>query len=179
MRTAIGALLLLVLPGLAEKTGPTRADLLAIEKNLDNSLSRFYSDNPFNLLGRTRGVYLDGAGAVFTAEITLAPTPGISPFRPEISPEDKVKINQMKQDRLPALRTLMRNFLVSSAASLDRLPPDEQICVGVSLFFFGWEIQTGLPQQVVMSAKKKPLVDVAAGRLDRSQLDTLIKVREF
>jgi hypothetical protein len=179
MRAAVTALLLVVLPGIAQKTGPTRADLQAVEKNLDANLTRFSLDNPFNLLGQTRGVYVDGGGTVFSAEISLVSTPGLSPFRPELSLEEKQKIHRAKLDRLPALRLLMRDFLVASAASLDRLPPEEQIAVGISLFYHGWEIQTGLPQQVVAWGQKRPLVDVAAGRAPKSQLDTIVKVREF
>lgn len=179
MRTAVVALLLLVLPGIAQKTGPTRADLQAVEKNLDNSLSRFSLDNPYNLLGQTRGVYMDGGGAVFSAEISLVSTPGLSPFRPALTPEEKQKIQKAKLDRVPALKVLMRDFLVASAASLDRLPPEEQVAVGISLFYHGWEIQTGLPQQLVMWGQKRPLVDVATGRVPKSQLDTIVKAREF
>jgi len=179
MRAIWLAAALMAAPVLAQRAGPTRADILAMEKSLDGKLRRFSLDNPFNIIGMSRGVYVEGTGATFSAEISLVSTPGLSPFRPELTQEEKQKLNQAKRERVPALKTLMKEFLVASAASLDRLPADEQVAVGISLFYHGWELQTGLPQQLVMWGQKRPLVDVAAGRVDKSQLDTLVKVREF
>ena len=49
-----------------------------MEKSLDNRIARLWQDNPFVLLGPTRGVYLDGYGAVFTAEVNLVAGPGVA-----------------------------------------------------------------------------------------------------
>ena len=48
-----------------------RTTLAAAEKSLDNRFAGLWSDNPFIMLGPTRGVYLEGYGAVFTAEVNL------------------------------------------------------------------------------------------------------------
>src|SRR5882724_6792216 len=45
------------------------------EKSLDDRFNKLWSDNPFVVLGPTRGVYLEGYGAVFTAEINLVSAP--------------------------------------------------------------------------------------------------------
>jgi hypothetical protein len=179
MRTPAAALLFLVLPGLAQVAGPSRADLQTMEKSLDGRLARFAMDNPFNVIGPTRGTYIDGTGVLFSAEVSLVPVSGLSPFRPPYTQEEKEKLHKAKMDKVPSLKQVMREFLLASASSLDRLPPEEQVVVAVTLFYHNWEIQTGLPQQLVMSAKKKPLVDVGAGRIDKSQLETLVKVREY
>ena len=41
-----------------------RNTLAATERKLDNSFTKLWSDNPFVVLGPTRGVYLEGYGAV-------------------------------------------------------------------------------------------------------------------
>jgi len=179
MRAILLAAALMAAPVLAERAGPSRADLAAMEKSLDDKLKRFSLDNPFNIIAFSSGMYVEGTGAMFSAEISLVPTPGLSPFRPELTQEEKQRLLQTKRDRLPALKQMMRNYLVACATSLDRLPPEEQVAVGIKLFYHPWEMKTGLPDQVVMWGQKKPLVDVAAGRIDRAELETLVKVREF
>ena len=63
-----------------------RNTLAATEKKLDNSFTKLWSDNPFVVLGPTRGVYLEAYGAVFTAEINLVAGPPIGIMMP---PPDK------------------------------------------------------------------------------------------
>src|ERR1022692_1316563 len=49
--------------------------IAAAEKNLDDRFTRLWDDNPFVVLGPTRGVYLENYGAVFTAEVNLVAGP--------------------------------------------------------------------------------------------------------
>src|ERR1039458_4808501 len=46
----------------------TRAALVSVEKNFDGRLARAYTPDIFDILGATRGVYLEGCGAVFSTE---------------------------------------------------------------------------------------------------------------
>ena len=55
----------------------------------------------------------------------------------------------------------MRAMLVDSARSLDSLPLDEQVAVGVSLFNWTWENHEGMPSQIVMHASRKALLQAA------------------
>src|SRR4029078_5911851 len=55
-----------------------RHTLAATEKKLDNNFTKLWSDNPFVVMGPTRGVYLEGYGAVFTAEVNLVGGPQIT-----------------------------------------------------------------------------------------------------
>jgi hypothetical protein len=72
----------------------------------------------------------------------------------------------------------MRETMLASAGSLDRLPMDERLVLGVSLFYNPWEDASGMPRQIIMLAQRKALLDVAANRQPRSALDHIIQVRE-
>lgn len=162
----------------AERPRVTRAALAAVEKSFDRRLEGVL-DSPFLLLGMTRGVYLEGYGAVFTAEVNLASGPTITPFRPQITKEEIAKLRLRKLERLPAVKNAMREMLVASAGSLDTVPAEERLAVGVSLFYFSWEDATGLPSQVLMQAPRKTLLEFQTGRRDRAALAAAVEVREF
>ncbi len=55
----------------------------------------------------------------------------------------------------------MRAMLMDSARSLDSVPSDEQVAVGLSLFYWTWENREGLPAQIVMHAQRKALLQAA------------------
>ena len=155
--------------------GFKRAALVAVEKSFDQRLERL-ADDPYILVGFTRGVYLDGYGAVFTAEVNLANGPARSPFHPAVTKEDIAKIRGMKFDRLPILRRHMREMLLDAATSLEEVPATEQIVVGVSLLYRADEDASGLPGQILMQGQRGKLIDA---KLKRVSLDTVVKVREF
>ncbi len=69
--------LLVVVLSLTAATAPrvARATLVSVEKNLDDRISKLWDDNPYLLLGNTRGVYLENYGAVFTTEVDLVVNP--------------------------------------------------------------------------------------------------------
>ena len=62
-----------------------RTTLAAAEKSLDNRFAGLWNDNPFIMLGPTRGVYLEGYGAVFTAEVNLVAGPQIGILTPSMT----------------------------------------------------------------------------------------------
>ncbi len=74
---AVPFLLLVVAASAIASDAPRvpRTTLAAAEKSLDNRFAGLWSDNPFVMLGPTRGVYLEGYGAVFTAEVNLVAGP--------------------------------------------------------------------------------------------------------
>ena len=152
---------------------PVFADM---ERKIDGRIQRAIPEDPFLLLGNTRGFYLENYGAVFTAEVNLLNTPTISPFRQTIPKEDVVKVHKRKVERLAALKQHMRTALLALAATLDDVPPGEQIVLGMALFYFSWEDTTGLPSQVLMQGEKRRLIDVQAGR---GSAGSAIEVREF
>lgn len=158
----LAAALLLASTGAAQPQ-VSRVSLAAMERSFDRRVESVDVADPFMLLGTTRGLYLNGYGAVFTAEVNLVASAAISPFRPAFTKQEIARLRQKKQDRVTLLKEHMRNALVGAAASLDGVPPNEQIVLGVTLFYFNWEDRTGLPSQVVMQAPKKALLEANKG----------------
>jgi hypothetical protein len=161
MRIAAVALLTLcALPAgsLADNPKVTRAMIEGMQRSLDNKLSGLWPLDPAEVIGPTEGTYIQGYGSVFLAEVNVAPAPGISPFHPTVSVEEIRRTHEKKVQRLAAIRSAMRAMLMDSARSLDSLPPDEQVAVGLSLFYWKWESRDGLPAQIVMHAPRRVLL---------------------
>lgn len=157
----------------------SRAALEAMEASFDKRIMKLSLDDPLDLLGATRGVYLEGYGAVFSAELSLVITPALSPFRMTVTKEEVERLRQRKLERLPVLKRVMREMLVDSAASLDAVPAEEQIVVAVSLFYYSWENRNGLPSQLLMQAPKKTLLDYQAGRIREHELQAALRTQEL
>jgi hypothetical protein len=162
-----------------EKPRVARATLVPMEKSFNRRMEAFNVEDPFYLLGTTRGIYLDGYGAVFTNEINLVLGPNITPFSQIISKEQIARLRQKKLARLPKLREVMRDMLVDAAASLDTVPPEEHVVVGVTLFHFSWEDTAGLPAQIIMKAPRRALLDYKTRRLDSAGLDAAVRIQEL
>ena len=127
-----------------------------LERRLDDEFRKLgEADNPIELLGASRGVYLDGFGVVFTTEFSLVLAPGISPFMPTISKEVMARTRQRKLDRLPALRQKMRELMRIAALTLVQIPDDQQIVIAVRLDYRKWEDTKLLPGQVLMRASAR------------------------
>ncbi len=169
---------LLALTAVAAST-VTRASVAALEKSFNNRLDReVLEGDPFLLLGTTHGIYVDGFGVVYSAEVNLANAPGINPFHPEMTKADWQRVRQKKLQKLPALRQAMKSMLVDTAASLDGMPGEEQVVLGVRITRLPGEDTAGIPSQIVMRAQKRNMLDVHTGRVNRSQMDTFVKVQE-
>jgi hypothetical protein len=179
MRAA--ALLLLLLP-LAPLPGqralPSRGEIAAVEESLYNKLRAYDINAPIEVLGLPRGLYLEGYGAVFTAEINLLQTAGLSPFRPKVTPEEAARVRAAKRKRLPEVRAMMRRMLIDSAASLDRVPMSEQVVLGLVFAHHSWEDRGGLPQLITMQAQRQTLVDAATRRTPPETLTAALRIRE-
>ena len=169
---AIVSLLLCGLPAgsMADKSKVTRTMIEAMEKSVDGKLQKLFSTDPDEVLGLTQGAYINGYGAVFMSELNLAPAAGITPFHPAVTPDEIKRTHDKKVQRIAALRNAIRDILVDSAASLDTVPNDEQITLGVSLFYWTWEKRDGLPEQIVMHAPKKLLLQAKAWTADKGAL---------
>jgi hypothetical protein len=151
----------------------TRAALAPLESSFDARIGAPGQPDPFDLLGNTRGVYLEGYGAVFSAEANLIVLP-LSPFRPALTKDEIANIHRRKLAKLDVLKKTMKDLLVSSAAALGGVPPEERVVVAVTLFYYSWEQRAGLPAQVVMQAPRSALVKGAG-----PALDAVLKVEEF
>ena len=138
----------------------TLASLAAIARGFDRDLRMFAVTDPIDVLGNTRGVYLDGYGAVFTTELSPVFTPGLSPFQPNISEQDKEKVRQRKLARLPVVERLMNSMLQSAAKDLT-VPDDQQIVVAVQFLYLPYEDSSGLPGQIVVKASRLAILSGA------------------
>lgn len=162
----------------AQNARPSRQELAAMEKAIDQRLARLDLERPVEVLGLTRGLYLDGFGAAFTAEVNLLPAVGLSPFRPKLAREDVARLREQKLKRLPQLRALMQDLLLAAAQSLDRLPASEQVVLALMLWSHPWEDASGLPRLIQMQGRKDALLEVALERRPRSALSSIVRVRE-
>lgn len=160
---AVVALALCALPAgsLADNPKVTRGMIEAMQQSLDVKLARLWPQDPVEVLGLSQGTYIQGYGAVFLGEVNVAPTAGISPFHPTVSADEIRRTHEKKLQRMEAIRAAMRSMLVDSARSLDSLPADEQVALGLSLFYWKWENREGLPAQIVMHAQRKALLQSA------------------
>jgi hypothetical protein len=157
---AVTLLVLCALPGGSMADGPkvNRGMIEAMEHSFDNKLSGLWPQDPAEVLGLSQGTYIQGYGAIFLGEVNLAPAAGISPFHPTVSADEIRRTHEKKVQRMAAIRTAMRAMLVDSARSLDSVPSDEQVALGLSLFYWKWENRDGLPAQIVMHAPRKVLL---------------------
>ncbi len=156
----------------------TRTVLASVEKRIDTTIPALDVSDPYDLLGTARGIYLPGYGAIFTSELNLVVTT-ISPFTPALTQADIEKLHAKKLGRVVSLKRYMRNMMVAAAAALEAVPPNEQIVIGMSLFYRKFEIKEGLPSQVIMQAPRQALLDYKAGRIDSAALDALIHTQEL
>jgi len=140
---------------------PGRQVFAGVEKLIDTRLFALGSANqPVEIAGLTRGLYLANYGAVFSSEISLAPLVTTNPFRLTITKKLHDDVHQMKLSRLPALRTTMVEMMKQAAQGLPQVPDSQQIVLAVRLDYMSWEDRTGLPAQILMTATRK---DALAG----------------
>ncbi len=148
----------------------TRPAMKAVEQVIDARLSQMNRADPPDLLGYTRGVYLQGFGVVLTAEVDLIMVPGISPFHQAITAEERPRLRARKLAALPKLKETMKAALMAAASDLRAVPLNENMVFGMTLFYYVGEDSTGLPAQLVMQATRQQLLTGQAGA---------IKVQEY
>ena len=156
------------LPAFSDKQTVDRNLLGNLERGCNKRIETLF-DDPYMLLGLTRGLYLEGYGVVLSAEVNLAITPGATPFRMAMTDDEKAALRKKKLDRLPGLKQAMRDVLVASAKSLEPMVASEQVVVAITLLNRSFEQTQGLPSQIVMQASKQSLLTGVAA----------IKVREY
>ena len=156
----------------------SREVLHGMELSVDKHIQTLSVDAPFELLGNTRGLYLEGYGAVFTTEVNLSQSINVNPFQPTIPKQYVDKLRLRKLERVPVLKKCMQDEMVAIAASLDAVPVNEQIVLSATLFYRKWEDTAGLPAQIVMQAERQKLLDVQLGRASRESLASIIRVQE-
>ena len=136
-----------------------RAVIRSVENNLNERLSKIWPDTPVSVTSHTRGMYLDGYGAVFTVEMSTV-SEGITLMDSVMTPQKKALIKQKKIERMPQLQKALEQALMDSAASLDPVPLDEQVVIEVDLPRYSWEDGTGYPAELLVQSTRRKLLDV-------------------
>jgi hypothetical protein len=152
-----------------------RAIIRSVEMNLDDRLTRLWPDTPMALTSHTRGLYLDGYGAVFTVEMNTA-SDGVGLMSTILTPQMKVQVKQKKIDRMPQLQKALEQALVDVAATLDPVPLDEQVVIEVDLLRYTWEDGAGYPAELLVQGTRRKLLDVK--RANGSGLDAAVRITE-
>ena len=140
----------------ADAIVPTRATA-AVEDAVNDKLRAPGADQ-YDLLGTARCTYLNGYGALITAELQLVYTSGVNPFRPAYTPQEIAALRDRKLKKLPVLKDAMRSLMASSAATLDSLPLNQKVAFEARLWRFRWEDSKGIPERIFMSAEKSKLL---------------------
>src|SRR5690349_16170414 len=112
------------------------------------------ADDPVELLGNTRGVYVPGCGIVFTAEVSLVTTPELNPFRREIPKELADRVHKRRVERLPLLEKAMDEMLHAMAMTFVQVPNDQKVVLAVRLLYGSWESTGGMPSQIMLRSTR-------------------------
>jgi hypothetical protein len=128
-----------------------------LEKEMDSRIAGTGAPDACVVLGGSRGLYINGFGAIFTGEVDLINSPGmIGLMQTTVSPDQKAAIRKRKQAHLPLLQQTMRDVLLSLAASPAlKLADTDQVVIAVRLFYRPWEDTAGLPGQIVMRLDRR------------------------
>jgi hypothetical protein len=169
-----------LLPALAlaaePQRGLSRGKVVNAEKLINTQLAGMYPDEPWFLLGPARGVYLEGYGVVFTAEINLATGPTQTPFKMEITKEEIARHREKKITRLPELRAAMAKLMGFAADYLDSLAPGEQLVLGITLLRYPYEDPKIAPSQIVMQSDRARILDA---RKRQAPVDSVVRAVEY
>jgi hypothetical protein len=95
---------------------------------------------------------------VFTAEVHLV-SDRRSLMAAAVSKADVAQAHQTSLERIPVLKKALREALVSTAASLDTVPGQEQIAIVAFLDHYPWEDVSGMPASVMVTAPKGKLLE--------------------
>ena len=126
-----------------------------LEKSFDTKLATLAGvDEPVDVLGLTRGIYLDGYGVFFSADVSLVVTPERNPFRREISKELAARVRQRRVERLPLLKTAMKEMVRKIATTFVQIPASQQVVIAVRLYYGSWEDSAGMPAQIIAKADR-------------------------
>lgn len=172
MRLCIAALTATVaLAAGPEPAKVPRAKVANAEKMINTKLAGMYPDEPYFVIGFTRGVYLEGVGVMFSAELNLATGAMPTPFHPTITKEEIAAHREKKQARLPLLRTAMYSVLNTMGSYLEMLPPTEEVIFAVTLLRYPWEDPAAAPSQIIMRAPR--------AKLRQAKPEEVTKVQEY
>jgi hypothetical protein len=127
-----------------------------LERRFDMKLEAMAQDpnEPVDVLGPTRGIYIENFGVVFTAEVGLVKAPELSPFLKEIPKTVADRVHQRRVERQPLLEAAMQDMLHAMARTFVQIPNDQQVVLAVRLLYGSWENSAGMPAQIMLRATR-------------------------
>ena len=156
------------------------ASLGTVEAAINDRFRSNLSD-PYDLLGRARGSYLPGYGAIFTVEmnlVSLSPL-AFTPFSQTMSKQEVTALHDRKVKKLAVLRDVMHDLMLNAGGTLTAVPAGEHITMEAFLFNYRWENATGLPHKLVMTADRQKLADAKVGKASAAELAAIIQETEY
>ncbi|MBZ5554108.1 MAG: hypothetical protein LAO21_15435 [Acidobacteriia bacterium] len=175
--------LLVILLGTSALVSKPGQDLTAIKQNIEvfegilsTVLQQGFPD-PFAVLEKPKGAYLDGFGTVFSFEIDIATVKRPNLFsQARSTPEEEKKAFN---ERLPKLKELMEKTLAEHGDSMTSIGPEEQIAVVAQLFNSGFLSRPLELKTVTVRTAKKNLLEYKAGRLNYEDLKKKMEVSQY
>jgi len=165
----------------ATESRVSRASILAVEGSVDQTL-KAPSAEPYELLGLTRGTYLEGYGTLFTFEVDLVSTGGlltVGPFGRPLTADQLAKLRDRKLKKLPELKETMRSLIVNAGSTLEGLPPNERIAMeAILLNNPGEKNGKEIPRRIFMSAEKQKLLDAKANHATPAELAAIVEEQD-
>ena len=136
----------------ADAGGPyvSRSTMFAIEKKLEAAVRGRWHDDPYMFVDLPRGYYVDNFGVIFVTEFSLAPGPGLSPFRGPISRQEIKQHKTTVLARVPELKDTMKAQLLEVAAALPAVPETDRVAIAVTVYHFDWEDTGDIPSQIIV-----------------------------
>jgi len=168
-------------PGAAESPpanrGALRGQMKIFEGVIDGNMAQIFNP-PFGLLEKTLGTYLPGFGLAFSLEVNLYPARSFTVFGPPpLSKAEEKKAQQLKEERIAAVKESVPRLLADHASSLRELTTDDHIAVVVHLFRL--EEEDGLPSQLVIETRMSDLKRFWDRQITYQQLLTRMKILEL
>ena len=156
-----------------------QVSLTTVEASINDKFRSNLSD-PFDLLGRARGSYLPGYGAVFTVEMNLVSLPPLAftPFSQAMSKTETAALRDRKVKKLAVLRETMRDLMLTAGTTLGAMPAGERVTMEAFLFSYRWENTMGLPHKLVMTADRQRLAEAKAAKISGAELAAIIQESE-
>ena len=174
LAVVLGTTVLLSKPG--QDLGAVKQNIEVFEGILSTVLQQSFTD-PFAVLEKPKGAYLDGFGAVFSFEIDIATVKRPNLFsQARSTPEEERKIFN---ERLPKLRELMQKTLAEHGDSMSSIGPEEQVAVVAQLFNSGFLSRPVELKTIIVRTTKKNILDFKAGRLSFDELKKKMEVSQY
>lgn len=163
-------------PNPAPNLSATKQSIEVFESIMTTMLQQTFPD-PFAVLEKPKGVYLEGFGDVFSFEVDIATVKRPNPFSSVRStPEEE---RRFFNEQFPRLKDVMIKTLAEHGDSLTTVEPDENIALVAQLFSSGFLSRPLTLKTVVVRTTRQNLVDYKAGRLTYEGLEKKLEVAQY